>query len=66
MNDATHDPLVWSYALCKQIPSMHTIASNYGDLDLSEDDELLEAVRAAVEPILRRRLHAAKDAGAQP
>ncbi|NCC29823.1 MAG: hypothetical protein EOM22_17185 [Gammaproteobacteria bacterium] len=48
-----------SYALVKQVPSMYSIETDYGTLDL--DDELREAVRAAVEPILRRRLQAARE-----
>lgn len=63
MDDPTQEPLfIWSYALLKQLPSMYSIASNYGGIDLTEDDELREAVRAAVEPILRRRIQAAKGA----
>lgn len=64
MCDPTDTPLFrWSYALCKQLPSMYAISSNYGGIDLTDDDEMREAVRAAVEPILRRRIQAAKDAG---
>ena len=43
-----------SYALAKQLSSAHTLDSNYGGLEL--DDELREAIDAAVRPILERRL----------
>ena len=63
MCDPTDTPLFrWSYALLKQLPTAYGISSNYGGIDLTEDDELREAVRAAVEPILRRRIEAAKGA----
>ena len=51
----------WSYALSKQLSSAHTLASNYGDLEL--DDELRAAVEGAVRPILERRLHQAEHGG---
>jgi hypothetical protein len=53
----------WSYALCKQLGSAHTIASSYGDIDLDGDDELKAAIDAAVRPILVRRLREAEGAG---
>jgi len=43
-----------SYALAKQLPRAHTIESDYGSIPL--DDELREAVEAALRPIIERRL----------
>lgn len=63
MCDPTDTPLFrWSYALLKQLPTAYGISSSYGDIDMVDDDEMREAVRAAVEPILRRRIDAAREA----
>lgn len=48
------------YALLKQVPTAYAIASDYGSLDLTDDDELRAAVVAAVTPILKRRIQVAK------
>ncbi|CAM3827243.1 hypothetical protein [Castellaniella denitrificans] len=54
-----HDDI--SYALAKQLGSAYAIESNYGAIEL--DDELRQAIDAAVRPILQARLAAA---GKQP
>jgi uncharacterized protein (DUF433 family) len=49
-----------SYALFKQLPTAHTIASSYGEIEL--DDELRAALQYALRPILEERLAAARGA----
>jgi hypothetical protein len=49
-----------AYALAKQLPTAHTIASSYGEIEL--DDELRTAVESALRPILEARLAAARRA----
>lgn len=55
IDDLEHSRL--SYALAKQLGSAHTLASDYGDLPL--DDELRDAVAAALRPILSQRMQQA-------
>lgn len=54
MKEPDYEKSALQYALAKQLPTAHTIASNYGDIEL--DEELRAAVEAAVRPILERRL----------
>lgn len=42
-----------AYALSKQLPTIYSLESNYGAIEL--DSELRDAVVAALAPILRRR-----------
>lgn len=42
------------YALSKQLPSVYSLESNYGPIEL--DQELLDAVVKALTPILNSRL----------
>ena len=42
-----------AYALSKQLPTVYSLESNYGSIEL--DEELRLAVVAALAPILRRR-----------
>ena len=64
MTDPTDTPLFRAgYALLKQLPSAYGISSNYGAIDMTEDDEMRAAVIAAVEPILKRRI---RDAQGEP
>ncbi|WP_222932171.1 hypothetical protein [Allochromatium humboldtianum] len=58
MSDQLPESFRWSYAICKQLSSAHSLASSYGDLEL--DDELRAAVERAVRPILERRLKQAE------
>lgn len=42
-----------AYALSKQLPTIYSLESNYGSIEL--DEELRRAVVNALEPIFRRR-----------
>lgn len=42
-----------AYALGKQLPTVYSLESNYGAIEL--DEELRDAVVKALAPILRRR-----------
>ena len=36
MSDQLPESFRWSYAICKQLSSAHSLASSYGDLELDE------------------------------
>ncbi|MCG8643316.1 MAG: hypothetical protein MI862_26555 [Desulfobacterales bacterium] len=47
------------YALAKQLPTVKSLLSDYGEMEL--DDELRQAVEKALTPIIQRRLNPAED-----
>lgn len=50
-----HEELAYRYALAKQLPALIFVMSDYGPIEL-DDEELQEAVADALRPIIEKRL----------